>query len=351
MVARYVFLDVKKKLLGAAGYRGIDVREKLEGCVVREKAIESEDDPLHFFDRMRACVGALEDGHLILSVPGRLPLVSLGVGLRMTQDGEVRIAYRPLALLEYLESGGGVPGASELLALGRKVVAIDGVPIANALDELGKLVPASSAGRASNARSTRSPAGTSPTHVKEGHGSRSPLTECIGTSFCPGGWRPGRTRTRTRHRGTVSQGYRRPNLIDWNSGASPGIDAKAGLSRTDPVLDPVAAGALRAYLGDAGQLAARLGEGTLLSGHRVCYAQLLTFHSESLTLHGKRSAYLDVMKEYLGGCEARKLDLVLDLRQNEGGYLSHSTALARFLLRAGARAPAGTLLLAGYGAQ
>jgi C-terminal processing protease CtpA/Prc len=44
-------------------------------------------------------------------------------------------------------------------------------------------------------------------------------------------------------------------------------------------------------------------------------------------------------------CDGRGLPLVLDLRQNEGGYIAHATALARLLARAGAEPPRGALLL------
>lgn len=345
MLARYVYLDLKPLLLDPAEHPGRDVRRHLKECVEAEKAIPDESDPLLFFDRMRACVGALEDGHLILTVPGQLPVVALGVGLRLTGDGAVRVANRSPALLRYLESEGKIPRAGELLALGTPVVAVDGVPVADALESLGKLVPASSRGarmeRAVDALTRRNfayprarEARLTVLHEGRPRDIILPWWVTAGVEKNPYA-APWNSRT----------GLPTTDLIDFIGGAFPSTDPEAGLSRGDSVLDSKAAQDLKVFQGDVGQIAARLGESCLPDGHPICYLQLLTFQTGFLASSGEKRPFVEVLEAFLRGCQAKKLDLVLDLRQNEGGYLSHATALSRLLLPAGVSAPAGALLL------
>jgi len=98
--------------------------------------------------------------------------------------------------------------------------------------------------------------------------------------------------------------------------------------------------------GETGQVSARLGEVTPAGGGaRYCYAQLLSFHSETLADGRDKRSYPAVLADFVQACDAAGRDLVIDLRQNEGGYISHSTALARALVPAGAHAPGGALLV------
>jgi len=106
------------------------------------------------------------------------------------------------------------------------------------------------------------------------------------------------------------------------------------------------AAALRVLRGETGQVSARLGEVTPAGGGaRYCYAQLLSFHSETLADGRDKRSYPAVLADFVQACDAAGRDLVIDLRQNEGGYISHSTALARALVPAGAHAPGGALLV------
>jgi C-terminal processing protease CtpA/Prc len=89
-----------------------------------------------------------------------------------------------------------------------------------------------------------------------------------------------------------------------------------------PVLAPDAAGRLREYADESGRVAVRLGSFER-GGRDVCYLQILTFHTETLTASGRRRPFAEVIDEHVRECGARGLDLVLDLRRNEGGYLDH----------------------------
>src|SRR5512133_171191 len=135
MRARYVFLDAKPGLLGS----GFDALARLDACVADERAIGREDEPLRFFDRIRACVGGFQDGHLIVTAPARLPQVALGVGLRRA-GGKVVVAWRDAGLRGLVGDA-----AADALPLGAELVELDGVPVESAITALAREVPGSSA--------------------------------------------------------------------------------------------------------------------------------------------------------------------------------------------------------------
>ena len=80
-------------------------------------------------------------------------------------------------------------------------------------------------------------------------------------------------------------------------------------------------------------------------GPPTCYAQIVSFHTENLSSGGRTRPFCDVLRDFLRGCRERHLDLILDLRQNEGGYLSHSSSLAAMLTPRETISPGGALLL------
>jgi hypothetical protein len=345
--ARYVFQAVKPALLAAGRTAPFDPRRHLDACVAGERAIAREEDPLRFYDRMRRCTAAFEDGHLILSVPGDLPPVALGVGLRLAGGGTVHVATRAPALVRWLEDEGGVPDAGALLAPGTEVLAIDGVPVRDALAELARHLPASSTAagleRAVDALTQRDfayPRAPVARLTVRSAGSRRELA-------LPWWIAPGAERNPLVAAYLRRTPLRSGDLLRWS--ATPRWatrDPAAGPSRGDPILAPADAALLRDHTGDAGHVAARLGEGKASDGRPFCYAQLLTLHTQTLAAPGaERRPLVATVAEFARGCGARGLDLVLDLRQNEGGYIAHSTALARALARPGAAAARGALLL------
>jgi hypothetical protein len=345
--ARYVFRSVKPELLAAVGRAGFDPARHLEACVATERAIESEEDPLRFYDRMRRCTGAFDDGHLLLSIPGGLPQVTLGIGLRVARDGKVHVADREPALVRWLATDGGLPDVDAVLAVGVEVVAIDGEPVAEVLAALGAHLPASSSAarleRAADALTRRDFAyPRSPT---------ARLTLAAGgarrTVELPWWIAPGAERNSLVAPYLRAVPLRTTDLVDW-SGAPrwAATDRAAGPVRGLPVPSGADAALLAEYRGDAGHLAARLGEAVAGDGRRFCYAQLLTLHTETLAPRdGDRRPLVAVVDEFVKGCAARGRDLVVDLRHNGGGYISHSTAIARLIAPTGAAAARGALLL------
>lgn len=340
--ARYVFLDVKPRLLAGEG-KAFDPRAHLDACVEGERAIRVEEEPLRFYDRMRRCTAAFEDGHLIPRVPGGLPQVALGVDLRLA-GGKVYVASREPRLAAALAARGG----ASLLEPGTEVLEIDGRPVADALAEVARHVPAGS--RA--ARDER--AVDALTRRDFAYPDRPTVTLTLardgvrGELVLPWWSAPGAERHAIAGGWVRRTGIATTDALDWRTdprarwGGEPRAD---GARRGDPIFPPAEASGLAEYAGDGGGIAARLGEGSA-GGSRFCYAQLLTFHTETLERAGEEKRPLEaVVEEFVRGCNARRLDLVLDLRQNEGGYLSYSTALAAMLLPRDGIAPGGALLV------
>ncbi|MFT3914218.1 MAG: S41 family peptidase [Anaeromyxobacteraceae bacterium] len=331
--ARYVFLSVKPPV-------------DLDGCVAAEAAIKDEEDPLRFYDRMRRCTAAFQDGHLILSVPDRLPPVALGVAFRRTGDGAVRLAGRSPGLVRWLEAEGSVPDADAVLAAGAEVVRIDGRPAAEALEALVPYVQGSSPGarleRAADALGRRDfayPGARAATLVVAHQGG-------LRTVTLPWWIAPGAREHAVAGAYARRMELRTADFLDWSgtpawANADPGL----GAARGEPAVPPADAAVLRPFRTASGRVAARLGEATSADGRRYCYAQILTFHTETLDGGAGPRPLPEVLRDHLAGCAARGEDLVLDSRQNEGGYLSHATAVARLLLPAGRPLPAAALVV------
>lgn len=342
---RYVFFEVKSKLLApAASGAPFDSRAHLDACVEAERSIAREDDPSRFYDRMRRCAGAFEDGHLILGAPARLPEVALGVGLRLV-EGRVLVANFDRRLVT---AAGGEDGAPAL-AVGEEVVLVDGRPVAEVLEELAAHVPGSSRAarleRAVDALTRRDfafPARrTAALTVAAGEARR--VVE-LPWWISPGAEDHVATRAWVRRNGVPTT-----DLLPWRDGprseAARAPGAVEGQLRGAPILPARDAEALREYRDDQDRPAVRLGEVVRRRDRAFCYLQVLTFHTESLAGREGRRGFTAVVDGFLRECSDKDLDLVLDLRQNEGGYISHSSALAAALSAPGRSVPGGALLL------
>jgi hypothetical protein len=332
---RYVFFDTKRVLLGAS----FDARARLDACAAVERAIGREDEPLRFYDRVRRCLAGFEDGHLLVSAPARLPQVAMGVGLRRV-DGTIVVAWREPGLREL------APGAAAALPVGAEVVEIDGRPAAEALAELASHVSASS----SAARLERAVDALTRRDFAFPERPAAELTVLAGgvrrTVEVPWWVSPGAQRHPIAAGWARRTGIRSTDLLPWFDDAArprPGAVVE-GAAPSAPIFPASDAAPLREYGDDAGRVAVRLGT-VARAGKDVCYLQILTFHTEQLSAGGVRRPFAAVVDELVRECGARRLDLVLDLRRNEGGYLDHSTAVAEALAPAGAAQPGAALLL------
>lgn len=336
--ARYVFLDQKEALLG----HPLDATARLDACVASERAIGREDAPLRFYDRVRGCLGAFEDGHLLVTAPARLPQVALGLGLRRA-GGRVVVATRDPAL-------GALAGARALEALpvGAEVVEIDGRPVADLLRELSALVPGSSPA----ARLERAVEALTRRDFAYPERQSAALTVVVAggerrTVALPWWTSPGASAHLVAASWARRTGIPATDRLRWFEDAArprPGAVAD-GAPAWAPILPAASAGALREYADDSGRVAVRLGAIERAPSVPVCYLQILSFHTEGLAAKEGRRPFVEVVDEFVRGCAAKKLDVVLDLRRNEGGYLDHSTAVAEALAPADAVAPAAALLL------
>jgi hypothetical protein len=334
--ARYVFLDAKQALLA----QPFDARAHLDACVAGERAIEREDEPLRFYDRIRRCLAGFEDGHLLVSTPDRLPQVSLGVGFRRA-GGKIVVGWRERSLGEL--AGGAVAAA---LPPGAELVAIDGRPAAAAAEELGRHVSASSA----EARLERAVEALGRRDFAYPERRIAALTVAVAgvlrTVEVPWWVSPGAGRHPLAGAWARRTAVAETDRLAWFEDAArprPGaaVDGAPGWA---PILPPAAAAGLREYTDEGGRVAVRLGA-VARGGRDVCYLQILTFHTETLSAAGRRRPFPEVIDEAVRDCGARGLDLVLDLRRNEGGYLDHSTAVAEALAPAGSAQPGGALVL------
>jgi hypothetical protein len=339
MRARYVFLDEKPVLLGGGG---LAPRDRLDACVAAERALPREDEPLHFFDRVRRCLSPLQDGHLMVSSPERLPQVALGVSLRRA-GGRIVVAARDAGLRGLVGDA-----AADALPLGAEVVAVDGRPVEELAAELGRAVPASSAA----ARDVRAVDALTRRDFDRPERRTAELAFVAGgvrgTATLPWWTSPGAGRH------TLAKGWAARTRIPETSqlpwfeeAARPRLGAPApeGEPAWASILPARDGTALREWADDGGRLAVRAGEVTR-AGRPVCYLQILTFHTERLASDGTRRPFGAVVDEFVRGCASRGEDLLLDLRRNEGGYLDHSTAVAEALAPAGAADPGAALLVA-----
>jgi hypothetical protein len=118
-----------------------------------------------------------------------------------------------------------------------------------------------------------------------------------------------------------------------------------GYLRSDTILPPRDAAALRELVDDQDRPAVRMGEVVRRRDRAFCYLQILTFHTETLASRDGRQPFATVIEGFVRDCKEKELDLVLDLRQNEGGYLSHSSALLATIAEGRKAYPGGALLL------
>ncbi len=351
MERRYVFFPVKGRLLARDGAPAFDSRAHLDACVAEERAIVKEDDPLRFYDRMRRCTAAFEDGHLLFGAPVRLPQVALGFGLRIAEGGRIVIANRERKLVSYLSRVSGIRGIEQILAVGNEVLEIDGRPAAAWVDELARHVPASSRGarleRAVDAVTRRDfayPQRRTATIVVSVRGARRAVE--LPWWISPDAAGHVMTQRYVRRTGIVTT-----DLLAWRYDQGKDTwdrdpQAAQGYLRTDTILPPRDAAALTEYLDEGDHLAVRVGEVVRRRDRAFCYVQVLSFHTEML--HARREeprSFSSVLEGFVGECKEKALDLVVDLRQNQGGYIAHSSAVFAMLSQPGEAYPGGALLL------
>ncbi|WP_243338067.1 S41 family peptidase [Anaeromyxobacter soli] len=351
MEKRYVFFPVKGRLLAHGGTPSFDSRAHLDACVAEERAIAREDDPLRFYDRMRRCTAAFEDGHLLFGAPVRLPQVALGFGLRLADGGKIVIANREKKLVSYLAKVSGLRGVDQVLAVGNEVLEIDGRPAAEVVEELARFVPASSRGarleRAVDAVTRRDfayPQRRTATLAVSVKGVRRVVE--LPWWISPDAAGHVMASRYVRRTGIVTS-----DLLAWRYDQGKDTwdrdpNAAQGYLRTDPILAPRDARGLTEELDEGDRVAVRVGEVVRRRDRAFCYVQILSFLSETLHAAGDEPRpFGAVLEGFVGECKDKGLDLVVDLRQNTGGYIAHSSTVAAMLSEPGEAYPGGALVL------
>jgi Peptidase family S41 len=275
--------------------------------------------------------------------------VALGIELRLV-EGRVVVANREKKLVSYLKTVAGVGDVEQILATGNEVLEIDGRPVQERLRDLARYVPGSSEAarleRASDALTRRDfayPERSAASLTITVAGARRVVE--LPWWISPDGARHVMTQAYVRRTGLATT-----DLLDWRY--DPRRDAwdrdagaAQGYLRTDSILPPGDAASLREYADDQSRPAVRLGEVVRRRDRAFCYLQILTFHTETLATRDGRQPFAAVIEGFVKECKEKELDLVLDLRQNEGGYLSHSSALLAMLGQRQRAYPGGALLL------
>jgi hypothetical protein len=347
---RYVFWPVKGTTIAREGEAPFEPRAHVDACVVEERGIGREDDPLAFYDRIRRCLAGFEDGHLLFGHPARLPQVALGIGLRVTADGKVHIANREKKLVSYLRTVSGLRDLEDLLLVGNEVLEIDGRPVADALAELSRYVSGSSAGarreRAVDALTRRDflfPQRRVASLAISVRGSRRVVE--LPWWIAPEAERHVLTQAYVRRTGIATTdllAWRYDHAKDaWDKDVAP----SEGHLRSDTVLSSRDAAGLREYRDEGDRVAVRLGEVVRRRDRAFCYLQILSFHTETLKDGAGARPFSRVLAGFVRECKEKELDLVLDLRQNGGGYIAHASSIAAMLARPAQPAPGGALLL------
>jgi hypothetical protein len=347
---RYVFWPVKGATLTRPDAAPFEPRAHVDACVAEERSIVREDEPLAFYDRMRRCLAGFEDGHLLFGPPARLPQVALGIGLRVTADGKVHIANRERKLVSYLRTVSGLRDLESILAVGNEVLEIDGRPVADALADMAGYVAGSSEGarreRAVDALTRRDflfPKRRVAALAVWVNGARRVVE--IPWWIAPEAEGHVLTQAYVRRTGIATTdllAWRYDHAKDaWDKDATP----SAGHLRSDTILPARDAAALREYRDEGDRVAVRLGEVVRRRDRAFCYAQILTFHTETLSGPGGARPFAKVLEAFVKECKTKDLDLVLDLRQNGGGYIAHASSIAGMLARADRPAAGGALLL------
>ncbi len=348
IAGRYVFFAVKGELLSRRR-KHFDPAAHLDACVERERSIPYEADPLAFYDRMRACTAAFEDGHLVVSAPSRLPQVALGITLRLA-EGRVFVASRERKLVSYLSATSGIRDLDGALATGNEVLEIDGRPAVEQLRALTPYLPASSDAarleRAVDALTRRDfayPSKPAMTLTVMADGVRRSLE--LPWWIAPGALHHPLTRA-YEERVKLST----TELLTWRYDAGRDAWAKeapasSGYERTGTILPARDEAALAELYDEYDRPAVRMGEVVRRRDRAYCYLQILTFQTETLSRHGESRPFLMPIESFLRGCKEKELDLVLDLRQNGGGFLSHTSGLFAMLGEPEKSYPGGALVV------
>lgn len=140
-------------LLSIKAARGIvpDAKKMFDEAIAKETQIENVADTdtlgqaranLLFLDRIRAVIGSFQDSHFSSTPVVARPTILNGIEVRRV-GGEIRVATKRSQILDFDGSHAIDPVAYKSIAVGMKVISIDGVPALKAADALLPFLSAS----------------------------------------------------------------------------------------------------------------------------------------------------------------------------------------------------------------
>lgn len=140
-------------LLSIKAARGIvpDAKKMFDDAIAKEAQIENIGDAdvlgqarsnLLFLDRIRVVIANFQDSHFSSSPMVARPTILNGLEVRRV-DGDIRVATKRSQILEFDGSHAIDPAAYKSIAIGMKVISIDGVPALKAAEALLPFISAS----------------------------------------------------------------------------------------------------------------------------------------------------------------------------------------------------------------
>lgn len=336
---KYALIDLKKHRIG------VDVKAHLDQCAETEYHIEQNDN-LAFFDRMKKCVAGFQDTHFDLIEQRRRAAVFNGIRIKKI-DGKYVIAAVYPKLLDYVMQKSNYRELADVLSLGTEVVAVEGMPIEDKINEFVPYVAGSSlkfreyyAAFYVFFRSFKYPnKSVSSFTVKLANGD----TRTVEIPW----WSTTENNFIDVQHHLNSVGIRSMDQVKWSYDEKEkewkSADlARRGYSYRNPIFNPKY---LTTYNGDSGYPVYRFGEVVRSRDEVFCYMQLMTFSTSQLenTETGKKNHFLSVIGNHIASCERKKLPLIFDLRANGGGYGSYPGAIMAMLGRKGEVYPGGLM--------
>ncbi len=325
LLNQYSLVDLKEKRILTQNGESFNTLEHLDACVKIEEQTDDISD-LHFIDRLKKCIAGFQDTHLKIHARIAAPTVSTGILIRKF-DNKYYISNRQSELLQYLQDVNKDSDINALTAIGNEIISIDG----QSPEELSKHYKLFTSGSSDSFRNIRADQSIFlrdfdyPTKNYVDIVVKSPLK----TYHYKLPWWASEN---TKSRADAQQYFQRINIPispkvlvqneQNNDSLYPISTVYEGYSETKPIEKSNAYSALAEFKTDSGRLAARMG---VISAQKqnFCYLELLTFSSANLiplNSAEQTQSYMSTIKDFIQFCKNKDFDLVMDLRNNTGGY-------------------------------
>jgi len=330
LLNQYSLVHLKEERILARDGQTFNTVAHLDNCIRIEEETDDVSD-LHFIDRLMQCIAGFEDTHLGLSPRIDTPSVATGLLIREI-DGKYYIHARDATLLNYLKQSGAGDEIDDITAIGNEVLLVDGQSPAQLAKHYEKYSRSSSDGF----RKTR--ADQSIMYRSYDYPTKN-FVELVVKSptktyhYKLPWWASSNTQDRldakeyfqkigipTSERVHVLSKSSKSELFKQTE---ENFDGYAGYFESNPIVEDSVFSPLVEFNSEENDKAARMGVLTE-KNKSFCYLQLLTFSAEKLiptgTAVSDAKSYLDTVKDFVMFCKNKDLDLVMDLRSNNGGY-------------------------------